>query len=314
MPGSTFGSCWREVRLHVPDAPFGLVRSWTQSAYEALCERRPWVWTRKQGQLQVPASRSITCVVTLNSLTVTSAGLFLSTDVGLQFRVGSGAYYTIMAFASTSSVTVDQPYTGTTGSTTATLSGTYQILPADFGAFILVADPSIQRQVAWWYTQDDLGLVDPSRTIQTSVPRALISTTPSPVPATLGQPRSEWWPSPSTARVYPYFYRQAPQALADTDLLQGVLATRNGVLVTGALMECALWPGTSERKNPYFSNVTYRQFKDKFEQECAHLELRDDDQSQQSWQALPYHHWAAWSLGGDTHYLRESDASVYDYR
>ncbi len=86
------------------------------------------------------------------------------------------------------------------------------------------------------------------------------------------------------------------------------------VLESGALAWCAAWPGTVERKNPYFNLPLAMKLREAFEKECATLELRDDDQYQQSWVALPYHRWTVMDLGfGDTHTLRQTDATVASY-
>ncbi len=86
------------------------------------------------------------------------------------------------------------------------------------------------------------------------------------------------------------------------------------MLTTGALAYCAAWPGTNDKKNPYFSLPLHLKLKDEFERECAILELRDDDQAQQSWVALPFHRWTVMDLGfGDTHTLRATDASVVSF-
>jgi hypothetical protein len=141
----------------------------------------------------------------------------------------------------------------------------------------------------------------------------LVPTTLSTAPATLGQARSEWWPYPTAARQFPAWYRKRPQQLSDTDQFQGVLAQRSKILETGALARCARWPGTADAKNPYFNLALAKQLADDFDRDCATLELRDDDQAQQSWVALPYHQWSAFGLGGDTTTLRGSDATLSDY-
>lgn len=310
---TTFGDVWRKVRLHAPEAPFGLVREWTLAAYKELCERRPWVFLQQQVHLRILAARDLTVTCTQDSRTVTSAAGFVASDVGRQLKVGSVPFYTISALVDASTVTLDLPYSGISTTATATICSAYVTLPADFGAFLLVPDLYNQRIVSWWHTQEELAGIDPTRTQSDANVRALVATTPSPVPATLGQMRYEWWPTPTTERAYPCVYRQSPQALADTDTLRGVLGDRGEILETGALMFCARWPGTSQRKNPYFSMATYRELKDDFEKDCAHLELRDDDQNQQSWVVLPYHRWAVWDLAGGTTSLRSSDATVGDY-
>lgn len=314
LMAQNFGDVWRRVRLHATGAPFGLVRGWVQDAYEDLCERRPWTWLQRETRLATLASRTLTVGFVQDSQVITSAvGGFLATDVGRQIRVGTYPYYTITVVQDAWNAVIDLPYADVGGSLTASILSAYQTLPADFGAFLLIADLSVQRQIAWWYTAEELARVDPLRSSAGDPQRAIIPTTLSPVPTTLGQPRAEWWPSPASAKVYPAWYRARPQPLADTDVFQGVLRDHTGALESGALARCARWPGTAEAKNPYFNVALGQQLRDDFDKACATLELRDDDQAQQSWVALPYHRWPAWGLGGDTTTLRASDATVADY-
>lgn len=312
MALQTFGDAWRRVRLHVPDAPFGLVKEWTQHAYEDLTKRRPWQFTRVHALLQTPAARNLTATFVVGSLSCTSAAAFLATDVGLQIRVGNIPVYTIQAVSlDLSTATLDMPWAGAAGSQTAQVLGLYQTLPADFGAFLLIIDPTVQRQIPFWYTQEELARVDPTRMSSDQTPRVLVSRQLSTVPATLGQPQYEWWPAPIAAKVFPYYYRQQVQQLADTDPLLGVITPK--VLTTGALAYCAAWPGTSDKKNPYFNLALHSKLKDEFDRECAILELRDDDQNQDTWSTLPYHKWGLWDLSFDTRFLRSSDATLGDY-
>ena len=71
--GETFGDAWRRVRLHAPDSPFGLVREWTQHAYEDLVRRRPWNFTRVNSFLNVQASKTPTVTFTAGSPTAPAA-------------------------------------------------------------------------------------------------------------------------------------------------------------------------------------------------------------------------------------------------
>ncbi len=197
-----FGDAWRRVRLHAPDAPFALVKEWTQHAYEDLVNRRPWQFTKVAGILSVPAARTSTATFTLGSTTVT--GVFLQTDVGLQIRLAAATIpiYTIVGVAQDGlSATLDLPYAdpATTGLQAVQLIGLYQTLPADFGAFLLVTDPYNQRLFSWWHTQEELGIYDPSRRSTDGNPRALVSRGLSVVPATVGQVQYEW----PTVRIGP---------------------------------------------------------------------------------------------------------------
>ena len=308
----TFGDVWRRVRLET-GAPFGLCRTWAQEAYEVLAERRPWVWQMRETRLSIAAARSLTVTFTQDARTITSAAGFQASDAGRQIRVGTYPFYTITVVQDASNAVIDLPYAGVSGAAAAQILSAFQIMPADFGAFLLVIDQTALRQVAWWFTQEELARYDPTRAVAGDPQRALLATTPSPAPTTLGQMRYEWWPTPVSARVYPAWYRARPAQLGDDDLLQGVLGDRGLILKTGALAACARWPGTVDAKNPHFNLALARDLADRFDRECAALELRDDDQAQQSWVALPYHRWPAWGLGGDTTVLRASDATLADY-
>lgn len=318
MALETFGDAWRRTRNHVPDAPFGLVKEWTQHAYEDLVRRRPWNFARVHAMLSVPASRLVTVTLTLNSVTVTAApGTFTQADTGTQLRISTTTVpiYTINVVDATGGVvTLDMPYAdpATVGVQTVRLLGLFQTMPPDFGAFLLVIDPYNQRLIPWWYTQEELARLDPIRFSTDTNPRVLVSRQLSTVPSTLGQVQYEWWPGPLSAKQYPYYYRRQAQLLADTDPLLGVVTAR--VLEVGALARAAAWPGTAERKNPYYNLALHKALMDEFDQQCARLELRDDDQAQESWTTLPYHRWATWDLTFDTRYLRSTDASIGDYR
>ncbi len=319
MALEVFGDAWRRVRLHAPDSPFGLVREWTQHAYEDLVKRRPWNFARVHAMLSVPGSRQVTVTFTLGSTTVTAApGTFTQADTGVQIRIATQTVpiYTINVVDFTGGVlTLDMPYADPLTSGTpllVTIIQLYQTMPADFGAFLLVIDPYNQRLVPWWYTQEDLARLDPIRFSTDTNPRVLVSRQLSTVPATLGQVQYEWWPGPTTAKQFPYYYRRQAQLLQDTDPLLGVVTAR--VLEVGALARCAAWPGTSTLKNPYYNLPLHLKLMDEFDKQCASLELRDDDQAQESWTTLPYHRWATWDLTFDTRYLRSTDASIGDYR
>lgn len=319
MAVDSFGDVWRRVRLAASTVPFALCRQWTQAAYEELCERRPWVWQMRETSLSVLAARSVTVTVTQGSTVATAAGIFLATDVGRQLRFGSTAsgvsypFYTINSVEDASNATLDRPFAAASATQSGTIVSAYVTLPEDFGAFLLVLDVNMRRQIGWWYTMDQLAGLDPTRLVSGDLQRALIPTTLSTAPSTRGRSRSEFWPTPTSARQFPAWYRARPTQLSDTDVFQGVLAQRSKILETGALARCARWPGTQDAKNPYFNLQLAKQLQDDFDQDCAKLELRDDDQAQQTWVALPYHQWPSWGLYGDTTTLRATDATVADY-
>ena len=73
--------------------------------------------------------------------------------------------------------------------------------------------------------------------------------------ATTGIARYEFWPRPiNTPTVYGAAYRRVFKDLSDLNpVLPAQLANRGDILLEMALENCALWPGTETRRNPYYS-------------------------------------------------------------
>jgi hypothetical protein len=313
---ATFADVWRKVRLYVPDAPVFLVRTWVQDAYASLCDRRGWVWSVEQGQLVSQVSRdNLAVTVTQGSTTVTSAGLFTSADVGRQFRVGSYPVYTIYSLTDANTITLDQAYYGSANGavTTAQILDAYATLPANFGRFVIVVSPDNQRIVPWWATQEELDLVDPTRQSTDSYPRLLVARQGSTTPATLGQMQYEYWPYPTALQALQYYMITRPTDLTDTHVFRGVLAHRTDVLEAGALAAAAKWPGTRERPNPYFNLQLARMHQQEFEAAANQLDLRDDDQNQQSLGQIPWQKINTWAWAYNTQLLQATDATLADY-
>jgi len=94
---------------------------------------------------------------------VTSAGLFVAADAGRQFRVGSSPYYTIQTFTNANTIVLDRVYGETTSAVAvAEIFDGYATMPTDFASFRLIPDPYNQRRLAFWITEDQLNLLDPT--------------------------------------------------------------------------------------------------------------------------------------------------------
>jgi hypothetical protein len=312
-----FGDVWKKVRLSVPGADPFLVRGWVADAYRELCDRRGWNWLTYQDQITWAASRDLTVTLTAGSTAVTSAGLFLQADAGRQIRVGgAGPIYTIQLVSTDlNTAELNLPYAGTlTGAQTITIYDAYATMPERFGRFVIVLDYTNQWFIPWWMTQDEAGLIDPARTfVATGPPTCLIARTPSTFPGTLGQIQYEFWGRPSAAGSFAYYAIARPAIPADDDRLPGVLGDRPDVLETGALSKAAKWPGTADHKNPYFNMALCTKLEGEFLAKMLQLDLRDDDQAQQSIQRIPWGRWAGWTWAYDTHRLQATDATLGDY-
>jgi len=313
----TFEDVWRRVRLYVPNAPVLLVRAWVQDAYAQVFDYRGWAFSILENQLVWDDLRTVTVNATFNSLTITAAAAtFLPADAGRQFSVGTWPKYTIQSVTlAGDQITLDQPYVGTeTGAVTAQILDAYATLPPDFGRFSMVTDQVNQRCVPWWCTQEELNLLDPTRTALDSVPRLLGARKLSPFPGTLGQVQYEYWPTPTAAGSLQYYAIGRPTRLADEFVFRGVLGDRTDVIESGALASAAKWPGPSKADpNPYFNIALARELKADFEAGILQLDIRDDDVYQQSISNIPWQRWSAWTWAYDTRLLRETDATLGSY-
>lgn len=314
MP-ATYGDCYRTVRLYCPSAPLFLTREWVNHAYKAMGRVRSWGFLRGEMRLTIAAQRTFAAVgVTNGSTGVTSAALFVAADAGRQFAIGTFPVYTIQTVTDASNIVLDRAYGETTAAaaTTAKVFDGYATMPADFGSFRLIADPYNQRRLAFWIHEDQLNILDPTRTSTDVGPRMLASRAPSTYTPTLGRMQYEYWPQPSSARSYPALYNIQPDNLTDTDTLSGVLADGSQVLIDGALERAAMWPGTADLKNPYFNVSLADKHRRDFDLGVQRLALKDDTIYPDD---LAMVHWERWPLAGVAYNdasLRASDATVAD--
>ncbi len=312
----TFGDAWRRVKLLVPAAPPTLAQFWVQEVFNRVSEIRPWSFLRSSGVIATENQRSVACTTTLDSVTVTAApGVFLSTDVNKQFRVAGYPIYTITTVAvAGDSCTLDSPYGDTTGlgAVGATILTAYFTAPSDFGKFLLVADPYNQRRLPFWITEEQLNLLDPIRRASDPSPRMLVSYKFSATPTTLGQVVYELWPYCTAQRRYPYLYFRRPPNLQDDDQFTGVFNTRPDLFTTGALVEAARWPGTTQEKNGYFNLQLAESLQKQFVLDMQYLSVQDDSMYMNDYETV---NWSRWPLAGgyDTHLLRSTDADVNNY-
>lgn len=311
----TFGDAWRTVRLHVPAAPTFLVREWVNVAWKRMARGRHWTFQRGETRLTINTARTIAiCTVTRGSATVTSAGLFVAGDAGRQFRVAASPIYTVQTVTDVNTIVLDIPYGETTSAiAAASIFDGFATLPADFESFRLIADPYNQRRLAFWITEDQINVLDPTWAAADSGPRVLVArgggSTYTP---TLGLVQYTYWPRPTAARSYPVIYNKQASRIDDSTIFRGVLADAAEVLIDGALAEAALWPGTPDKPNPYFNVGLAATKKAAFLDGVQHLALRDDEQAPDDLATVHWEYWPLADLGYNDHSLRSSDATVGD--
>lgn len=309
----TYADVWRSVKLHASAAPTFLVRDWVNDAWKTLTRKRPTAnYLRVNYALRIDAARSVAVTVTRNSPTVTSVGLFVAGDVGRTFRVVSYPNYTIIAQPDVNTITLDRPFGEEDAAVTGQIYDGYATLPADFGQFDIIADPYNQRRLAFWITEEQLNMLDPTRQTSDTGPRLLATASPSPVPATLGQTRYEYWPKPTANRSYPCYYYKQGANLPDSYAFVGALSEAGDVLKKGALAQAALWPGTSDKANPYFNAQLAKTLAAEFDLGCQMISLRDDDQAGTDYLRVDWDRWPLADLAYNDQSLRRTDATIAD--
>ena len=312
MP-STFADVWRSVKLHASAAPTFLVREWVNDAWKQITRLRPTAnYLRANGQILINTSRAVAVTVTQGSATVTSAGLFVAGDLGRQFRIAPQAYATIITFTDVNTIVLDRVWGDPTAAATALILDAVFVVPVDFGQFDVIADPYNQRRLAFWITEDQLNILDPTRQTADNGPRLLSAAAPSPVATTLGRMTYEYWPRPTAQRAYPYTYYKQGIDLTDATVLTGVLGDAEQTLRKGALAQCARWPGTADKTNPYFNLSLGDRLQKEFELDVQHLSLRDDDQQGTDLAKIHWERWPLADLAYNDQSLRATDASIAD--
>lgn len=315
---ATFAQAWNQAWLDVPGAGALQVRQWTQNAYKRLCDSRQWTWRIKRAAFLLQASRDLAAVgVIYGSPNVSAAALFVAGDLGRQFRVGTYPVYTIITFTSTSAVVLDRPFEGTTDpAAEAEILSAYVTAPSDLEAIQIVIDLVNQVRIGHWYTQEQLSLLDPTRTNAYAGPvRGLFSLGLSPAGGSTPAGLLQWeaWPYTTSPASLPYSYVTKAADLADTAQLPGILHDRPDVLALGAKYEAAKWPGTPSTKNPYFNLTLAELLGRELAGMLGQLSIRDDDQFPQDWGTIPWGRFPLANLAPTAEYLRGTDAVAGDW-
>ena len=315
--GDTFGQIASSVRLRIPQAPIFLVEDWVRESFRRAWEyRKPaWSMARQEAGFTTDAQSTGTATVTKGSVHVIVVTLSLApTDEGRQFRTGiNQPVYSIESVdCLNDQITLDRAYTGPSGTLSSRILDAYITFPEDFERFIVVLDPANFWQLRHWITDEQLNRWDPQRS-STTTPWALVSRRYSTLSKhrrsteLVGRKQYELWPYATGAHEYWYFYATRPPAFSEDTEIPGLLGDRGDILRQGALSLAAEWPGTEERKNPYFNLSLAQRLRKDFELELAKLEVTDEDVYPTWWQQVNWVDTDLWSPI-DARFLQSHDS------
>ena len=163
----SFSTIVGRVLLRCPMAGRFLAEDWVRTAFAELSDSKRWSWLYAFNQFLIPAVYNTgTVSVTRSSLIVTgSSTAWDNSLVGQQFRIGTtNVIYTIVSVESTTQLTLDQVWGGSTASTqTYEIYQCYLTVPSDFQSFISVWDPNFNWQLVTDFSQNVLNAADAQR-------------------------------------------------------------------------------------------------------------------------------------------------------
>jgi len=266
MAQGTLQKMARQIQAYCPSVPYSLAQQWIIDRYRSVTENLLWSFKIGQGTFYTPEAYSTgTITVTNASTTITGSGTtFTSGMVGRQLLIG-GFVFTITAYASATSITVDTTWYGDTAS-----AQTYQILQAyitptesDFLGYISVIDPANGWRIRTGYNSTELDMMDARRS-STGTPCLLAGRSYNSSDIA----RYELWPYSTSVKQFMYLYEKRMADLS-TPSATPPAVMRSDILVKGALADLSRWPGTREEPNPFYDPY-FNQYK------TRDLEFRDE--------------------------------------
>ncbi len=266
MAQGTLQKMARQVLAYCPSVPYSLAQQWITDRYRTITENILWSFKIGQGTFYTPAAYSTgTITMTNGSNVVTGSGTtFTAGMVGEQLSL-QGFVFTITAFSSTTSITIDTIWYGAT-----TASLVYQILqayitptPTDFLAWLSVIDPALGWRIRTGYNSSELDTIDPRRA-STGTPTLLAGRSYNSSDIA----RYELWPYSTAQKQYMYLYEKRVTDLTTPGATPPAII-RSDILVKGALADLSRWPGTREEPNPFYDPY-FNQYK------VRDLEFRDE--------------------------------------
>lgn len=286
MALDTYQSVIGKVILRCPSAGPLLARAWVTDAFRRLAERHPWSWLIKQGQFITTANYNAGRVTTTQgSVTVSGAATAWTTAlIDRQFRLTTTTpIYTITAVdVGLQTLTLDLPW----GAAAVTNSGyeiytAYATAPADFNYFLTVWDPNFNWQLHTGIGQRELNTWDAQRSNRGQAYLVAPRDYYTPVGVTIPLPRFEIWPHVTSNYVLPFLYVARATDLEDPGAVLPRYI-RGDALMEMALAEAAKWPGTEDKKNPYFNATLAKMHDARSEYMLVELERQDEEISIQN--------------------------------
>lgn len=283
MAQQTFAQIWQKVLLYAPGTPVGLVQQFVRNAYHRALNSHSYSELMADGEHVIASEYSDGSITLVNgSATVLGAGTtFTSAHEGLQLRVtdnDSIPWYTVATFVGVGEITLDRVWQGPDLTGALYTLGEYYIeFPSDLDNLDDIRDVTnnwrLRRQ---FHQQNYIDFVD-ARRENTGTPVLYVAAPPR-VAEGVSYPRFEFWPRPPAGTHLVYRYTRVGDIYNFGDYPVTVMDPE--ALVYGALAELCIWPGTGDRKNPFFDLELHKKYTDLYDDAIHDAEMADLERSQ----------------------------------
>jgi hypothetical protein len=281
----TFAQLWNRVLLFAPDLPPYIAKTLVQNTQRRIVDHHYWSELKQDAEFTIRTAYTTGTVEwTKGSATITGTDTLWNTDnnIALYQEIhlrNTGNYFTITAINSDTEIEVDRTITYESSDTESyTIGDFYAELPQDLEVIEEIRDLSNEWKLTGkYYNQEYLDRIDPNRT-STGTPTLWVYASDRVDTSGNQIPRIEVWPAPTSNTEYIYRYRKTASLSSATDIALEMVPA--DAYLYGALMEAALWPGTNDITNHYFSVETHREMRKLFEEALNDAVVSDNDRDQ----------------------------------
>lgn len=288
MALKTYAQIWNEVLLYAPNIPVPLAQNFVKDAYISVLNSHEWSEQMHETEIVVATEYATgnasatngSTTVTINTGTV-DTGWANTRQFAMFSNQGYAPFYDIVSVNTTANtLTLDRNYAGTTVTTGTYLVAQYFIeMPSgeSFAGILDVRDATRNWRLRRQYHQASyLDRIDARRNYA-GTPILYVPAQPR-IASGVSNARYEFWPRTPSGTKLVVRYLTKTELVNSTDYPLDAVPSR--VLVYGALARAAIWPGTTERPNPFFSMDVHQQYEDLFQRSLQEAIVRDQARAQ----------------------------------
>lgn len=282
MAQKTFGELWNEFLLYAPGTPVPLAQRFVRNAYDRALNLHQWSELIKDAEKVTATEYSTgTVALTAGSASIVGTGTtWTAAMTNRQIAITSldGQPYYTFTFLTTTTGTLDRVYQGTTNAAATYTIGEYYVeFPSDLTTLDDIRDLNnnwrLRRQ---FHQQNYIDFINADRS-STGNPTFYVSAPPR-ISAGVSYPRYEFYPKIPASTHLVFRYEAHSELTSNSDYMITLLESQ--AVIYGALADLCVWPGTTERPNPFFNLDLHKKYSDMAEASIHDSEMDDLERAQ----------------------------------